>query len=295
MRSRGLPRTEISGGQDGIGARSGDARASEAAILKTFPASVLVTTLTKRIVIAARDWFALLTHAVSRLQLHGKSRAEPLSATEAGPARHSPIQRGFAFAIVLLPAAYIIYCIVTIPFAGGAPTQPAPSAMVFEAADGRPFATRGILKGQGIAADQIPPLLASAVTAIEDRRFYQHGGIDLRAMSRAAWHDLTGRRLEGGSTIAQQLARRLYLSPDRTLKRKIQEAALAEWLAVSRSKNEILADYLNTVYFGDGAYGADSAAVRYFGKSARELSLSEAAMPKTVRISASSRMCFPAT
>ena len=177
-----------------------------------------------------------------------------------------------------MPVAYVAYCTATIPFAGGAAVQTAPSATVFEAEDGRPFATRGILKGQGISADRIPPLLASAVTAIEDRRFYQHGGIDLRAIVRAAWHDLAGRSLQGGSTITQQLARRLYLTPERTLKRKVQEAVLAEWLELRLSKNRILARYLNTAYFGDGAYGADSAALRYFGKSAQQLSLSEAAM-----------------
>ncbi|MGA7956370.1 MAG: PBP1A family penicillin-binding protein, partial [Xanthobacteraceae bacterium] len=117
-----------------------------------------------------------------------------------------------------------------------------------------------------------------AVVAIEDRRFYDHGGIDIRSITRAAWHDATGRSLQGGSTITQQLARRLYLTPERTLKRKVQEAALAEWLELRLSKNRILARYLNTAYFGDGAYGADSAALRYFGKNAQELSLSEAAM-----------------
>jgi penicillin-binding protein 1A len=150
--------------------------------------------------------------------------------------------------------------------------------MIFEAQDGRPFATRGILKGQGITADHIPPLLSKAVIAIEDRRFYDHGGIDIRAITRAAWHDVNGRRLQGGSTITQQLARRLYLTPERSLKRKVQEVVLAEWLELRLSKNQILARYLNTAYFGDGAYGADSAALRYFDKSAQQLSLSEAAM-----------------
>ena len=150
--------------------------------------------------------------------------------------------------------------------------------MIFEAEDGQPLATRSILKGQSISADRIPPLLAAAVTAIEDRRFYQHGGVDFRAIARAAWHDLTGHQLEGGSTITQQLARRLYLSPERTLTRKVQEVVLAIWLELRFSKNEILARYLNTTYFGDGAYSADSAALRYFGKSTQQLSLSEAAM-----------------
>jgi penicillin-binding protein 1A len=182
-----------------------------------------------------------------------------------------------AVGIALLSAAYLAYCILVIPFSG-ASIQPAPSAMIFDGQDGHPFATRGILKGQNLSAKQVPPVLADAVTAIEDRRFYQHGGVDLRAMTRAAWHDVSGHRLEGGSTITQQLARRLYLSPDRTLKRKVQEAALALWLEFRFPKKEILARYLNTVYFGDGAYGADSAALRYFGESTQQLSLSEAAM-----------------
>ncbi len=189
-------------------------------------------------------------------------------------------RRGVIIALGLasIPAIYVAYCIATIPFAGGAAAQAAPSAIIFEGEDGRPFATRGILKGQAIVADHIPPLLAKAVVAIEDRRFYDHGGIDMRAITRAAWHDATGHNLQGASTITQQLARRLYLTPDRSLKRKVQEAALAEWLDLRYSKNEILARYLNTAYFGDGAYGADSAAQRYFGKNATELSLSEAAM-----------------
>ncbi|MGC2594032.1 MAG: PBP1A family penicillin-binding protein [Xanthobacteraceae bacterium] len=189
-------------------------------------------------------------------------------------------RRGLVIALGLasMPVIYVAYCVATIPFAGAAAVQPPPSAIIFEGEDGGPFATRGILKGQGIAADHLPPLLAKAVVAIEDRRFYDHGGIDIRSITRAAWHDATGRSLQGGSTITQQLARRLYLTPERTLKRKVQEAALAEWLELRLSKNRILARYLNTAYFGDGAYGADSAALRYFGKNAQELSLSEAAM-----------------
>ena len=178
----------------------------------------------------------------------------------------------------LLPVVYIAYCIATIPFAANQPVPATSSAMVFTAADGNAFGTRGVLKGDAISADRIPPLLEHAVLSVEDRRFYQHRGVDLRAIVRAAWHDVTGRRIEGGSTITQQLARRLYLTPERTLKRKVQEAALALWLELRFPKNEILAQYLNTAYFGDGAYGADAAARRYFGKTAQQLSLPEAAM-----------------
>ena len=97
-------------------------------------------------------------------------------------------------------------------------------------------------------------------------RFYSHHGIDLRGILRAAWHNLSGRGVEGGSTITQQLARVRYLSTERSLRRKVQEVMLALWLEARLGKREILARYLNTVYFGAGAVGADAAAKRYFGK-----------------------------
>ena len=178
----------------------------------------------------------------------------------------------------LAPVAYAIYCVATIPLAGGLSFQPWSGALVVEGDDGRPFAIRGIFKGERILADRVPPVLSRAVTAIEDRQFYQHVGVDLLATMRAMWHDLAGRRLEGASTITQQLARNLYLSPERTLRRKVQEAVIAVWLEFHLTKEEILAQYLNTVYFGDSAYGIDAAARRYFGKSAQELTLGEAAM-----------------
>jgi penicillin-binding protein 1A len=180
--------------------------------------------------------------------------------------------------VALVPVFYVGYCIATIPFAGGLSVQPTPSALVVEANNGQAFATRGIFKGEAISADELPPILASAVIAIEDRRFYQHGGVDLRATIRAAWHDLLGHRLEGGSTITQQLARLLFLSPEHTFRRKVQEAILAIWLESHLSKRQILARYLNIAYFGAGTYGVDAAAKRYFGKSAKDVSISEAAM-----------------
>ncbi len=242
--------------------------------LKTLPASALIAALAGRIGVSARRALDGLRAAVPRWRSRFGTWRVPIELSSVRPRRGLII----ALALAAVPAIYLAYCIASIPFAGGASVQTAPSAIIFEGEDGRPFATRGILKGQGIAADHIPPLLAKAVVAIEDRRFYDHGGIDMRAITRAAWHDVTGRSLQGGSTIAQQLARRLYLTPERSLKRKVQEAVLAEWLELRLSKNQILARYLNTAYFGDGAYGADSAALRYFGKNAQELSLSEAAM-----------------
>ena len=121
--------------------------------------------------------------------------------------------------------------------------------------------------------------MVNAVLAIEDRRFFEHRGIDLSGILRAALRDLkSGAIREGGSTITQQLVRLTYLSPERTIKRKVQEAMLAIWLETRLSKQEILTRYLNTAYFGAGAYGVDAAAKRYFGKGAQSLDLAESAM-----------------
>ena len=139
----------------------------------------------------------------------------------------------------------------------------------------QPFAARGVYRGDPIAADQLPAYLAKAVVAIEDRRFYSITGSIRTASLRAALHNCRARSVEGGSTITQQLARLTYLSPERSLRRKVQEAMLALWLEARLSKDEILARYLNSVYFGAGAYGADAAAKRYFGKKAGDLDLAE--------------------
>ena len=125
----------------------------------------------------------------------------------------------------------------------------------------------------------LPPYLPKAFVAIEDRRFYSHFGIDPLGISRALLRDVTGSGgMEGGSTLTQQLAKNLFLTQERTLSRKIQEAILALWLERKYSKDQILELYLNRVYFGSGAYGVEAAAQKYFGKSARFVTLSEAAV-----------------
>ena len=174
---------------------------------------------------------------------------------------------------------YLAYCLATLPINGGLVVEATPSALVLEADNGQVFATRGVFKGDKLAAGDLPPHLARAVVAIEDRRFYDHFGVDVRGLFRAAWRNArAGGTREGGSTLTQQLARMMYLSQDRTLKRKIQEAMLAVWLERQLGKEEILVRYLNTAYFGAGAYGVDAAAKRYFGKRAKELTLPESAM-----------------
>ena len=153
-----------------------------------------------------------------------------------------------------------------------------PSVRVL-AVDGSALASYGDLFGDPVRVAELPPHMAHAVLAVEDRRFYEHPGIDPLGLVRAVFANLrAGRLVQGGSSITQQLAKNLFLSPDRTIKRKVQEAMLAFWLEHRFSKDEILSLYLNRVYFGAGTYGVDAAARRFFGKSAREVNLYEAAM-----------------
>ena len=145
--------------------------------------------------------------------------------------------------------------------------------------DGSVIATRGEMPGANVPLKELPPYLPKAFIAIEDRRFYSHFGIDPIGIARAAATNLLHRGVsQGGSTLTQQLAKNLFLTQERTLQRKLQEAELALWLERKYSKNEILELYLNRVYFGSGAYGVEAAAQKYFGKSARAVTLAEAAM-----------------
>ncbi len=176
-------------------------------------------------------------------------------------------------------AAFIGYCAYTLPLSHPLASETPPAAILYATSAGQPLAARGVYRGEKLTADHLPPDLVQAVVAIEDRRFFSHYGVDPRGILRAGLHNLRGGgAVEGGSTITQQLARLTYLSPERTLRRKVQEAMIAVWLDARLSKNEILARYLNTVYFGAGAFGADAAAKRYFGKKASELDLAQSAM-----------------
>jgi 1A family penicillin-binding protein len=188
-----------------------------------------------------------------------------------------------AAGIVLLPAVllalYVFAALVTLPPLGSGAPPPGQRAVTVEADNGKVFATRGSFRGQKLTAADLPPHLAQAIVAIEDRRFYQHHGIDLRGLARAMWRNVRGGGVrEGGSTITQQYVRLVTLSQEKTLWRKAQEALLALRAEATMSKDEILLGYLDTAYFGAGAYGADAAARRYFGKPAKALTLPEAAM-----------------
>ncbi|MFO1036734.1 MAG: PBP1A family penicillin-binding protein [Geminicoccaceae bacterium] len=145
--------------------------------------------------------------------------------------------------------------------------------------NGAVLAVRGMEGEPFVDLDEISPWLVKAVVATEDRRFLTHFGIDLQGLVRAAWTNLrAGGVVEGGSTITQQLAKNLFLTPERSMQRKLQELVIAIWLETQLKKAEILALYLNRVYLGAGAYGVEAASRRYFAKPAKDLNLPEAAM-----------------
>ncbi len=130
-----------------------------------------------------------------------------------------------------------------------------------------------------VTSDEISPIMRQAIVAVEDKRFYEHQGVDLRGIGRALWQDLRSQRvIEGGSTITQQFVKNAYIRNEQTIARKVREAALAWQLEQRWSKERILTAYLNTIYFGNGAYGIQQAARTYFGKGAKTLTLAEAAL-----------------
>ncbi len=154
-----------------------------------------------------------------------------------------------------------------------------PPNIAILADDGSLLANRGDSGGPAIRLQDMPVYLPKAFIAIEDRRFYSHWGVDPTGIARAGFRNLFHRGgVEGGSTLTQQLAKNLFLTQERTLSRKIQEAILAVWLEHKYSKDQILELYLNRMYFGAGSLGVDAAARKYFGHGAQQVTLPEAAM-----------------
>ena len=152
-------------------------------------------------------------------------------------------------------------------------------AVLVQASNGETFAAFGDIYGEPLSLEQMSPYIAQAVMATEDRRFYHHFGVDPIGLGRAFWVNMrAGHTVQGGSTITQQLAKNLFLKPDRTMKRKIQEALMALWIEHRFTKDQILTIYLNRVYLGSGTFGVDAAARRYFGVSARQVNLYQSAM-----------------
>lgn len=144
---------------------------------------------------------------------------------------------------------------------------------------GRPLAEFYVEKRTPISISDVPDRLIQALIATEDVRFYRHRGLDIRGIARAMYRNIrAGRIIEGGSTLTQQLAKVLFLTPERSYSRKLKEMVLALKIEQRYTKKEILSLYLNQIYFGSGAYGVEAAAQTYFGKPARDLNLAECAL-----------------
>jgi penicillin-binding protein 1A len=158
--------------------------------------------------------------------------------------------------------------------------EPLPNrALILLDNQGQPFARRGAYKEPPVVIKALPKYVPAAFLAIEDRRFYHHLGVDPIGIVRAfVVNSKAHRTVQGGSTITQQLAKNAFLQPERSLRRKGQEAMIAVWLELRLSKDEILSRYLSSIYFGDGVYGLGAAARHYFGKAPEQLSVGEAAM-----------------
>jgi penicillin-binding protein 1A len=193
--------------------------------------------------------------------------------------------RGFLIAIFLL-ALFGVGAIAGIVTSYGrnlpdisrmADYQPASTTRIF-ARDGTPLASVYRENRVWVPISRVPPIVRDAFVANEDHNFYRHHGVDFVSIVRAAFADLTHQQFQGASTITQQLARRLFLSDQVSLSRKVQEALLAMEIERYYTKDEILERYLNIIYLGAGAYGVDAAAHTYFGRSVDRLTLAQAAM-----------------
>ncbi len=207
-------------------------------------------------------------------------------------ARRKGIARLVALMVVVVAAPLAAFALLPTFLAAFAPPLDTtkdlyavnrPLAFTFLDANGDEVGHRGAIIGARLHLDQMPAYLPAAFIAMEDRRFYEHHGIDVRGLARAMWTNFhRGHVVAGGSTITQQTAKIVFTSQERTFRRKWQELFEAAQLEKTLSKTQILELYLNRIYLGSGAYGVDGAAHVYFNKSARDLTLSEAAMLATL-------------
>lgn len=177
----------------------------------------------------------------------------------------------------LLIILLIIWLAITAPLSKS--LQPiVPPQLTLTTSDGQPIARNGAIVELPVEIEKLPPHVAQAFMAIEDRRFYSHWGIDPRGLARAAWNNLTTDRTQGGSTITQQLAKFTFLTSEQTVTRKARELLISFWLEARLSKDEILERYLSNVYFGENIYGLRAASLHYFYRKPENLTLAQAAM-----------------
>ncbi|HRK64387.1 MAG TPA: transglycosylase domain-containing protein, partial [Terricaulis sp.] len=186
---------------------------------------------------------------------------------------------GFVLLAVVSVWVWIYWGLPRVPDADALWALNRQASVMFVDREGEILGVRGPYYARRARLSEIPDYVPQAFLAIEDRRFYEHEGVDRTAVLRAIFANLrAGETVQGGSTISQQLARNLFLTPKQTINRKLREMVLASRIERRLTKDEILELYLNRVYLGDQAYGIDAAARRFFGKPATELTLAEAAM-----------------
>ena len=205
---------------------------------------------------------------------------DPVRAAEPAPGRAPWWRNRRRLVLVALGVLALLFIWMTwaLPLNRALEPLPDPTLVLLDR-NGEPFARRGAYKEAPVDVATLPPHVTAALLAIEDRRFHDHFGVDLRGIARAALHNARAGEVEqGGSTITQQLAKTAFLEPDRTFRRKIREAIIAVYLEARLSKEEILSRYLSAVYFGDGVYGLRAAARHYFDTEPEKLDIGEAAM-----------------
>ena len=213
-------------------------------------------------------WVAASDYVYARFRLTGKKRAANELASEMVNVGMGGI---FALLVLAMPALKAVEesnWMATGQY-----------SVTFLDKNGNEIGKRGILHNDAVPLEEIPDFLIKATLATEDRRFYEHFGIDVIGTLRALFENVrAGETVQGGSTITQQLAKNLFLSSERSLQRKIKEAFLALWLETRLTKREILKLYLDRAYMGGGTFGVEASSQFYFGKSVRDLTIAEAAM-----------------
>ena len=185
----------------------------------------------------------------------------------------------FVLLLVITLGVYVAYCFITMPDIEQAVQRTRQPSTVITAENGNEIQSFGSVYSAIIMPDELPKYVSQAIVSTEDRRFYQHFGFDLISFTRAMIVNIMHRSyVQGGSTITQQVAKNLFLTSKKNIKRKVQELLLAFWLEYKFSKEQILALYMNRVYLGNGTYGIESASNKYFQKSSYDLNLHEAAI-----------------
>lgn len=192
--------------------------------------------------------------------------------------KHRRLLKFFGLLVITF-LIYLAYCVLTMPDMTEAVNRTRQPSTTIIADNGNEVQTFGTVYSEVIRSEELPQYVVDAIVYTEDRRFYSHFGFDVISFTRAMLTNIfAGRYAQGGSTITQQVAKNLFLTPQKSIRRKVQELLLAFWLEYKFSKEQILTLYLNRVYLGAGTYGIEAASQKYFQKTSRDLNIKEAAV-----------------